>query len=150
MIPFISQPSDRQIGEYTKELTLPWWCQWSYKGKYRALYVPLGYIYDGASIPRIAWTFLGITPSGLIDAAALAHDAPYRAEGGRKPEAWKGCRLVDINDIPVTISRPEADWVFQTFGIYAGIKPHRMAIAYTVVRAFGAKHWGGPSPMENK
>ena len=149
MIYFKQQPADRQIGKRLKQLTEPWWCQWIYKRQYRQMFAPADYVYDGASIPRIAWSILGIAPSGPIDAAALAHDISYRAMGGLKPDALKGCQILNLDGTPITISRRETDWLFKTFGTYAGIPKHRMGIATGFVRAFGNKHWGGPSPYED-
>ncbi len=148
MIYFDQQPADRQIGKRLKQLTEPWTAQWVYKGQHRLLFAPEDYIYDGASIPRIAWSILGIAPSGPIDAAALAHDVPYRAKGGLKPEGWMGASITDEHENPVIISRREADWVFKTFGIYADIPKRRMVTAHVVVRALGdiLGHWGGPPP----
>lgn len=145
---FDQHPADRQIkgSDKLKILTEPFYCQWVYKGQMRYLYIPEGYIYDGASIPRIAWSIIGIAPSGPIDAAAVAHDAPYRAMGGRKPEAWKGCLLVNENGNSVLTSREETDWVFLQFGREGGIKHHRIGIAHKVVRVFGKKYWGGDAP----
>ena len=40
----------------------------------RAITIPKGFTYDGASVPRLVWTLSGITPDGLIRAAALVHD----------------------------------------------------------------------------
>ena len=40
--------------------------------------VPAGFIFDGASIPRAAWTLLGVTPfDGRIIHAAVIHDWLY-------------------------------------------------------------------------
>lgn len=146
---FDEHPADRQIKQspkQLKEVTEPFYCKWVYNGQQRYLYVPVGYRYDGASIPRIAWTIIGIVPSGPIDAAALAHDAPYRAEGGLLPEKWFGCKLMDAHGNPVIITRKETDWVFRQFGLEGHIKRHRIGIAHKFVRVFGQKYWGGEAP----
>ena len=46
--------------------------------KYGLIEVPAGFIFDGASIPRIAWTLLGVTPfDNRIIHAAVIHDWLY-------------------------------------------------------------------------
>jgi hypothetical protein len=110
------------------------------------MFVPAGYVYDGGSIPRPIWSILGITPSGAGDAGFLAHDVPYRAKGGEKPEAYLGCTITNPYGQPVVISRSEADWVLGAGMRWGGIAKHRVAIAVPFVRIFGAYHWGGPIP----
>jgi hypothetical protein len=46
-----------------------------FKGKYYT--INSGFLYDGASIPRIAWSLLGVTPDGVHRAATLIHDYLY-------------------------------------------------------------------------
>ena len=43
-----------------------------YNGKYSYVYIPEGYLTDGASIPRIFWNLL--PPWGQYGAAAIVHD----------------------------------------------------------------------------
>ena len=40
-----------------------------------------GFLFDGASIPRIFWTMLGLTPHGVMDGPALIHDFLYHYQG---------------------------------------------------------------------
>jgi hypothetical protein len=40
-------------------------------------YIPSGFRYDGASVPRFLWSVTGITPDGLHRAATLIHDYLY-------------------------------------------------------------------------
>jgi len=149
------QPEHRTIGKTERDgmievTTAPWYCQWVYQGDLRILTVPVGYVWDGASIPRVAWTAIGLTPGGLMDAPSLAHDTLYRAAGGKKPSGWHGCRLTNKNGNVVQVGRAEADWVLREMAEYAGVRRARSAVAYGVVRAFGALHWGGPMPAARK
>ena len=148
---FARQPADRPAGAKQAEDTLkvttePWACWWDYKGARRELSVPAGYLYDGASVPRVFWSLIGLRPDGLIRAASLAHDALYRAAGGKKPEAWGGCVLTNCNGNAVQVCRGEADWVLREFMRSAGMWRHRCGIAWAAVRIGGARHWGGPMP----
>jgi len=142
------QPIDQQVGTRVKKVIVPWKARWRFNGRERFLFCPAGYLYDGGSIPRLAWTALGITPSGPGDGAFLFHDIPYRAMGGLKPDAYCGASITNANGNAVCISREEADW-----GMYEGLRKgeiaaHRCRIAWLFVRALGGvlKHWGGPMP----
>jgi hypothetical protein len=45
-------------------------------GEYRYT-IPALFRYDGASVPRLLWTIIGVTPDGLHRAATLIHDYLY-------------------------------------------------------------------------
>ena len=142
------QPVDQQISKKVKKVTKVWLCRWRYRGQERFMVVVVEYLYDGGSIPRIGWTILGITPSGPGDCGFLPHDVLYRAMGGLKPEAYKGCTVCNANGNAVIIPRREADWVMRAGMEFGGITKRRAGIAYGFVRTFGGilKHWGGPIP----
>ena len=91
------QPAHRTIGTTEGQAnieitTAPWVCRWKANGKLRILYVPQGFVWDGASVPRFAWSIIGLTPWGLTDGPSLAHDPLYRSMGGRKD--FSGCTLL--------------------------------------------------------
>jgi hypothetical protein len=147
---FLRQPAHRTIGKTEKlaniEITTePWLCRWLYKNNERKLFVPDGYVWDGASVPRIGWSIIGLTPWGLTDGPSLAHDPLYRTKGGRL-DFDDGVTLTDNKNLRVTIDREEADFVFLAACVFAGINKTRSKLAYRIVRRFGAKHWGGPCP----
>lgn len=43
--------------------------------------IPVYYSWDGATIPRIGWTIVGLTPFGAHNVATLKHDYLYSYEG---------------------------------------------------------------------
>jgi hypothetical protein len=143
---FQQQPADRPIEDNWKITTEDWFCQWEYKDRFRRLFVPKGYLYDGASVPRIAWTITGLQRDGEIRAASLAHDAVYRAKGGKKPDQWAGCTLVNENGNRVLCDRREIDWVFREFMIFATIPSYQARRAWRFVRAFGWMFFGKNPP----
>lgn len=98
---------------------------WSFDVNGREEMVPAGLIVDGASVPRIAWTFM--PPDGLHRAGALAHDWIYLNKG------WmpSGTRF----------TRAEADHVFYNFMRRAGVGPWRAGLAYDAVRLGGWHAW---------
>ena len=48
--------------------------------KDRVYTVPIGFITDGASIPKIFWSFIGSPFTGLYRRAALIHDYLYATQ----------------------------------------------------------------------
>jgi hypothetical protein len=84
--------------------------------------VPEGFISDGASVPRFAWTISGIRPVGLISAAALVHDWLY-VKGGVAG--------------PFRLTKKEADYLFYTMCKKAGMNKFKCKMAYWAVRMFG-------------
>ena len=141
---FEKQPADRPLFDDVKATTEPWSCQWVYRDNYRQLLIVSGYHYDGASVPRIAWTPTGIQRDGEIRAASLAHDALYRGAGGRTSQ--HGVMLVNENGNKVLVSRAEADWVFREFMLFGGCKKSQCRRAYLAVRIFGGLYWGKEPP----
>lgn len=148
---FSHQPAHQTIGKSEKngflERTIePWQCKWNHNENTRILTASNLYAWDGASVPRMGWTAIGITPGGLADGPSLAHDILYRSEGGRNVEKLCECTLTDINGIRVIVDRDEADWLFRELCIFAGMTKLRAQTAYSVIRAFGKKYWGGEAP----
>jgi hypothetical protein len=43
--------------------------------------IPRGFIYDGASVPRFAWSILGFHPMGRHNPATIVHDWHYINKG---------------------------------------------------------------------
>lgn len=86
--------------------------------------VPEGFIYDGASVPRLAWSFM--PPDGLHRAAALVHDFLY-VHLGRMAHR--------------TYTRAEADKIFYLIMRDSGVSYFRAKAAYLAVRAGGWTYW---------
>jgi len=88
--------------------------------------IPDGFIWDGASVPRLLWTLSGIRPDGLARAAALVHDYIYR-------------RHAHLSAPPVT--RLMADKLFRYMIREAGGSKWLAFRAYWAVRLFGRAAW---------
>lgn len=143
---FYKQPADRVLYDNWKKTTESWLCRWKYKKNLRNLYVPKGYVYDGASVPRFVWSLTGLRPDGEIRAASLAHDALYRSKGGTILKQLYGCKLTNgVGNITVC-NRKEADWVFREFMKYATVSRRKRNMAYMAVRMFGKLFWGKEPP----
>lgn len=89
--------------------------------------VPKGFKYDGASIPRVLWSLVGMRPDGLNRAAALVHDWCY-VNGG--------IVTTDTCD-DLTLTKKDADRLFRDLLIKANAKKLRTKLAYIAVRWFG-------------
>lgn len=85
--------------------------------------VPKGFHTDGASIPRIFWTFIGGPNRASFMEAAVLHDYLYMQESG------------DL------VSRKEADDIF--YGLLKKNKVHsfRSWLMWLAVRAAGGLYW---------
>lgn len=113
--------------------------KWEAKGYKRKIIVKEGYITDLASIPRIAWSFTGLTPSGLISAAALPHDLLCEHKGNL-PEG--SCFIFQF-DMWLDIShrhwtRKQADKLFGRIMKDSGVRRIKRRAAYLAVRMYGA------------
>ena len=140
----VDQPLNRPIGERLYELAEGWRYEWLDEDtwEWRRICIPQGYRYDGASVPRKAWTISGLTPDGLIRAAATVHDFIYDHRGampeGSCQYSWQG-EWRDAQDVVLT--RKEADRLFLQILRESGVPARRCWLAYTAVRAFGWTFW---------
>ena len=90
--------------------------------------VPKGFITDGASIPRVAWSIIGHPFSGFLDAAVI-HDMLYATHNTR----------ADGSGFPV--SKAEADALFYYILKDLGYTEMKCRAMYTAVKMFGRKGW---------
>ncbi len=101
-------------------LAAPWSCELvESRG---TLYVDAGFVTDGASIPRIAWSIVGHPLAEDYVVSALAHDALYTAE---------------------LLPREACDSEFRAQLKLAGVNLLRRNEFYWAVRLGGGIVWGG-------
>ena len=116
--------------------------EWTFKGNLYKIVVPKGFMYDGASVPRAVWTLSGITPDGLIRAAATVHDELYDCRG-RIPDGMlfvrQGGEWLEIKGS--VWPRVECDNLFYRILIDSGYPDTKAYAAYLAVRAFGFTGW---------
>lgn len=92
--------------------------------------------YDGASVPRLAWTFSGLRPDGLLRAAALIHDIIYIADG--KPYKMQSNNEYFIHfKTKLKWKRKDADKLFLKIMLESGVSKWRARLAYRAVRIGG-------------
>ena len=119
----------------------------------RQIRIPEGFLHDGASIPRILWTPLGLTPAGLLSAAALVHDALYRYHG-LLPHGWIFQRVLGSDawaEILVekrAYSREAADAMLRRIMLEGEVRLIQATLAYWGVRACGWHAWDHQRKLE--
>jgi hypothetical protein len=140
MKPF-EQPDLRPIGKGKYELHEAWSYVWEKDEILRAIVIPQGFISDGASAPRILWTFTGIIPDGLVRAGALCHDFLY-VNGGILPEnSYQQVALYGWVNDPAVWTRKNADRLFCRIMKESGVGKIKRRLAYRGVRMFGWMFW---------
>lgn len=90
--------------------------------------IPAGYTWDGATVPRIAWSIVGLTPFGAHDAASLKHDWLYGFEG-------------QIPDYPHRLRRKFVDNMFFEDLEQLGFGGIELAVIKRFVRIGGYWFW---------
>lgn len=98
-----------------------------------------GFVFDGASIPRFAWSIIGLAPVGPHLAAACLHDFLYENRG-HIPED-KGS--VKFNDklTKLVFTRKQTDELFRDVLRVSCLSSFRVWAMYNAVRVFGQKAW---------
>lgn len=108
--------------------------------------VKAGFECDGASVPRWLWSLSGITPNGIIIAAAVIHDAIYSVKGKlNKFNRWIEHYVLDAEGVyhrdHFEINRKQADTIFLEIMELSGIGKTNRLRAYWAVRLFGWYVW---------
>lgn len=105
------------------------------EGVLNRIIVPEGFINDGASIPRIFWTVFGLTPDGIIRAAALIHDFILVNKGRLKSAHQKFImgQWIPANQL---MTKKTADRLFYNLAIEGGVKKWKSKIAYLTLRIY--------------
>lgn len=104
-----AQPFTRAVTSKLSETRTAVVYQWVCDGVDFRLVVPSGYRFDGASIPRFAWTPLGLAPHGVMDGPALLHDYTYNYQGDFPPGAYQIQVYGVWQDCKRSMPRSEAD-----------------------------------------
>jgi len=99
------------------------------------------FFHDGASVPRLFWTLVGITPGGKIEPAAVVHDKIHRHKG-RMP---RECYMMQKPDgdwinVPGMITKLHADKIFRDIMGKVGYSRTKQWAAYRGLRATAWRH----------
>lgn len=96
----------------------------------RSWTIPAGFRWNGASIPKVAWSIIGSPFTGRYQRAALLHDFLYEFQGW--PPAGCGPRVH---------SRKAVDVLFYRMMREDGVGWWRAKIMYSAVRVGGGRAW---------
>lgn len=91
-----------------------------------------GFIWDGATIPRIFWSLIGFYPAGIMLPASLWHDLIYVKKG------WVHNYITKETE---HISRKHCDQLFYKHMIKCGVPEKKARLMYKVVRIGGFYYW---------
>ena len=143
------QPAVRPITKNIWELVEGYLLTYYYQGHYCELGVPVGFRYDGASIPRAAWTVLGLSPGGVCLLFSLIHDLLYRSAGLTKPLMQDG--IAPFVEGKHHFTRWESDVMMRDVMEWCGeFNKFQVRTSYRMVHRFGKKYFGHPPPSYGK
>ena len=131
----LSQPVVKAIKKEVWQVVKEWETVIKIGKDVMKIIVKPGFRYDGASIPRIAWSLIGVHPGGIALAPALSHDILYIAEGGKK-------KVKKVSIVSKNCSRKIADRIIYQSFRKVGVKKRRAVFMYMAVRMGGKKYWG--------
>lgn len=101
-------------------LTADWAIRFRSRGRWYTLEFSRGFNFDGASIPRFAWSLVGSPFSGIYILAALPHDGLYQAE---------------------LLPREQADEIFKNLIENFGGSAFTEQVFWAAVRVGGGETW---------
>lgn len=122
------------------QLIQPYTYQWEKDGVWRKIAVPVGFVCDLGSVPRILW---GIISPTEFQGAAVIHDFIYRDTGLLPPGSyWKWCagKWVAL-DKHARWTRKQGDRLFVRIMRERRIGKYTRRAAYGIVRFFGRWTW---------
>jgi len=128
------QPVITPITKKLVKLEEPCHCIIEHEGKEYTFHARPGFVWDKASIPRIAWTLLGVTPGGMMLCVSLWHDTLYMSKGNRK--------RVPYITLEGQYSRKESDKLLELLAVYHTYHTKRAKFMYFCLRIGGRRHWG--------
>lgn len=117
---------------------------WEVGGYQFKLFIPAGYIFDGASIPWFAWSLLRLAPHGIMDTPALPHDDIYHHKGKIPQGFYWIWNKYDSEWVECSepIPREIADLLLEQLCVFSGACEKRRALEmWAAVRVFGWWAW---------
>jgi len=114
-----------------------------HKGSVYKLETPKHFLFDGASIPRLVWSILGLAPHGIMDGPGLPHDFIYQYRGVF-PEGCYSIQAFDESWVPCTVPMPKAtgDLLLRELVVYFRAAGRFKAfLIWSAVATFGGFAW---------
>ncbi len=147
---YAEQPAVKAVDTKNSVTLKEWRMMFSIDGVMYWLIIPAGFVFNGASIPRLLWTLLGLAPHGVMDGPALPHDFIYQFQGKLPAGSLKTLKdnvPVDSNRI---ITRSEADTLLGQLCEYFNINGYRSWMVWAGVRIGGWLPWMRDTKAEKK
>lgn len=106
------------------------------------LSIETGYLFDGASIPRLCWTLLGLTPHGAMDGPAIPHDKGYQDQGKFEQGMFQVLVGDSWADTDRGMTRNELDNLLQALCLHFKVCGRfKASLVYSAVRCCGWRAW---------
>jgi hypothetical protein len=154
-------PSTKSIGKRLFRLTSDHSLYFTHRGDKCRITIKAGFEYDGATIPRWAWSILGKSPKGTHDAGTIFHDLVYMVSKNIQNHALLGRSVDECTHVfeihhdgkwhkaVQGMSRKECDrLMFEIIATTKGAKLNRFqrAAMYRAIRIGGGKYWKQSTP----
>jgi len=143
----------RKKGKKLFELTEEWQIIYLYivlgKGPLTCIQTyPIGFRWDGASVPPLGWFVMRITPGDASDMWSLPHDGGFRTEGFYKHHGQDGIPLIKLTGKHHFTFHECNDFMRAIMEYSEEFNKRQIRWAYRIVdsKTFGKPHFGGPSP----
>jgi len=128
----LPEPNIHYLNERLAVLVEEYCFSFEYKGVVICQTIPAGFIFDGATIPRIFWTITGLTPFGAHNAVTLIHDFLYSKEGVVENTMLRQ---------PLIITRVFVDKLFKQHLRMYGFNEFQLQTIYAGTRLGGYYFW---------
>ena len=103
--------------------------------------IPAGYVFNGASIPRLFWSIVGVAEFGPMDGPAAVHDYIYERKGNLGV-IWEYHDGKDWKPMARKMKRKEADRLMKRIMEDSGFFDQwRYDLFYKAVDLFGKAEW---------
>lgn len=144
---FPDHPRQWHVGGRRFMLDLPYRYVWDQDGERYRLTIPAGYLHDGASVPRPAWSLVPPQPK---DRAAPGHDYPYELGGVFDDGEFE---YMDADGVWRPIRESNRVFWDRAFRVWLEMDPRgpgatKRQLVYAAVRAGGRGAWGPKPPRE--
>lgn len=134
------QPDIRPISPDKYRLETTYVYEWvSVGGARNRIIIPGGFENDGASVPRLLWSF--VRPDGLIRAGALVHDWLCAHAGGIPQNSHQVFHAGEWVPAGITWTRAQGDAMFRHVNREAGVLVRKVRVTYWAVRAGSWMGW---------
>jgi len=119
------------------------WLVFIHKDKTYRLLLVEGTIIDGASIPRLTWTLLGLAPHGVMDTPALPHDLIYKYKGVMPVGEFQVLNdsTLEWENYDESITRAFGDALLFAMCVHFDIERWRATLVWSGVRVGGWWPW---------